>query len=217
VDYILVGHSHYDHVMDVPYIAEKTGAKVIGSESVINVMRAAKLPRTQLQQVEEGDEVQAGDFHVKVIASKHSVDILGGAPFMGEISHRVRLPMKASDYRMGDVYAFLLTVGKTRIYYSGTANLDDDALKGVRADVAILGIANRQNRRHYMRTLLSEIQPDTVIPTYFDIVFRPLKRGLREEPGVEVKKFPREVSRARPGTKAVKLGFLETYRRAIAQ
>lgn len=32
-DFILVTHTHFDHVLDVPYIARKTGALVIGTES----------------------------------------------------------------------------------------------------------------------------------------------------------------------------------------
>ena len=33
-DFILVHHGHFDHLGDVPYIAAKTGAKVIGTETV---------------------------------------------------------------------------------------------------------------------------------------------------------------------------------------
>ena len=31
VDAILVGHSHYDHLLDVPSIARRTGARVVGT------------------------------------------------------------------------------------------------------------------------------------------------------------------------------------------
>jgi phosphoribosyl 1,2-cyclic phosphodiesterase len=31
-DQILIGHGHWDHMADVPYIAKKTNAMVIGSE-----------------------------------------------------------------------------------------------------------------------------------------------------------------------------------------
>ena len=37
---IFVSHTHHDHVMDVPYIAGKTGAVVYGSESAANVCPA---------------------------------------------------------------------------------------------------------------------------------------------------------------------------------
>jgi len=39
-DQILIGHGHWDHMADVPSIAKKTGAMVIGSESHANLMRA---------------------------------------------------------------------------------------------------------------------------------------------------------------------------------
>src|SRR5947207_3895468 len=39
-NFILVTHTHIDHVMDVPHIALKTHATVIGTESTENVMRA---------------------------------------------------------------------------------------------------------------------------------------------------------------------------------
>ncbi|MBZ0252870.1 MAG: MBL fold metallo-hydrolase, partial [Candidatus Methylomirabilis sp.] len=31
-DYVLAGHSHFDHLMDVPYIARRTRATVVGSD-----------------------------------------------------------------------------------------------------------------------------------------------------------------------------------------
>ncbi len=40
-DQILIGHGHWDHMADIPYIAKKTGAMVIGSETHGNVLRAA--------------------------------------------------------------------------------------------------------------------------------------------------------------------------------
>lgn len=39
-DQILIGHGHWDHMADIPYIAKKTGAQVIGSETHANVLRA---------------------------------------------------------------------------------------------------------------------------------------------------------------------------------
>ena len=35
VDYILTSHSHFNHCMDMPYIAKKTGATVVGTESTM--------------------------------------------------------------------------------------------------------------------------------------------------------------------------------------
>ena len=50
-DYILIHHSHFDHLGDVPYIAKKTGAKVIGTETTIAILRAYDVPGEQLYAV----------------------------------------------------------------------------------------------------------------------------------------------------------------------
>ena len=43
-DYILVHHSHFDHLADVPYIAKKTGAKVIATETSCKILSAYGIP-----------------------------------------------------------------------------------------------------------------------------------------------------------------------------
>ena len=47
-DYIIMSHSHGDHLVDTPAIAKGTGAKVIGSETTINICRSFKVPQDQL-------------------------------------------------------------------------------------------------------------------------------------------------------------------------
>jgi L-ascorbate metabolism protein UlaG (beta-lactamase superfamily) len=71
-DFILVTHTHYDHVLDVPHIAVKTGAVVIGTESTENVMRAYGVPEEQLITVRGGEDYEFGSFSLKVIPSIHS-------------------------------------------------------------------------------------------------------------------------------------------------
>ena len=65
-------HTHYDHILDVPHIAIKTHAAVIGTESTENVMRAYDVPEEQLFTVRGGEDYQFGGFSLKVIPSIHS-------------------------------------------------------------------------------------------------------------------------------------------------
>src|SRR5258708_30214967 len=71
-DFILVTHTHYDHVLDVPHITLKTGATVVGTESTENVMRAYGVPEEQLITVRGGGGYQVGAFSLKGLASRHS-------------------------------------------------------------------------------------------------------------------------------------------------
>ncbi len=43
-DYILITHTHLDHAMDMPYIAKKTGATVIGTQSTFDFARLSGVP-----------------------------------------------------------------------------------------------------------------------------------------------------------------------------
>jgi len=61
-DFVLVTHTHYDHVLDVPHIALKTHATVIGTESTENVLRAYGVPEEQLITVRGGEDYDFGAF-----------------------------------------------------------------------------------------------------------------------------------------------------------
>ena len=50
-DFILVGHSHFDHLWGAERIAPRTGATVIGSYETIRLMAAHGVPESQLQPV----------------------------------------------------------------------------------------------------------------------------------------------------------------------
>ena len=45
VDAILCGHSHFDHLLDAPRIAQRTGAKLVGSATTCAFARAQGVPR----------------------------------------------------------------------------------------------------------------------------------------------------------------------------
>src|SRR5581483_11365644 len=56
-DFIFLTHTHPDHSLDMPYIARKTGARVIGTESTANIARAEGVPESQIRIVKGGDEL----------------------------------------------------------------------------------------------------------------------------------------------------------------
>jgi L-ascorbate metabolism protein UlaG (beta-lactamase superfamily) len=63
-DFVLVTHTHYDHILDVPHIAVKTRATVIGTESTENVMRAYGVPEEQLSPYEEERTISSKGFRL---------------------------------------------------------------------------------------------------------------------------------------------------------
>jgi L-ascorbate metabolism protein UlaG (beta-lactamase superfamily) len=72
-DFIVVGHSHFDHLWGAERIARRTGAKVIGSFETARVMEAQGVPLAQLMPVAGGERIRlAPGVTVSVFPSLHS-------------------------------------------------------------------------------------------------------------------------------------------------
>jgi L-ascorbate metabolism protein UlaG (beta-lactamase superfamily) len=71
--WIVVGHSHFDHLYGAERIARRTGATVIGSYETVRVLQAVGVPERQLMAVAGGETVRlSGAVTVKVFPSQHS-------------------------------------------------------------------------------------------------------------------------------------------------
>ncbi len=81
-DYILVGHSHFDHLWGAERIARNTGATVIGSHETVRLMRDDEVPEEQVIAVAGGERVRLSDsVIVHVFPSQHScIWARAGAP-----------------------------------------------------------------------------------------------------------------------------------------
>ncbi len=72
-DWIVVGHSHFDHVYGAERIARATRATVIGSYETVRIMEAQGVPTDQLMPVCGGEKIRLSDkVTVNVYPSQHS-------------------------------------------------------------------------------------------------------------------------------------------------
>jgi L-ascorbate metabolism protein UlaG (beta-lactamase superfamily) len=72
-DFVLVGHSHFDHLAGAEVIARNTGARIIGSFETCRVMRGQDVPPGQLLPAQGGEHFRLGpDVTVRVYPSLHS-------------------------------------------------------------------------------------------------------------------------------------------------
>ena len=72
-DYILIGHSHFDHIAGAEVIAQNTGAQVIASNESARVLRKAGIPEQQLLRSQGGERHGLGaGVSVRVFPSLHS-------------------------------------------------------------------------------------------------------------------------------------------------
>lgn len=72
-DWIVVGHSHFDHLYGAERIAANTGATIIGSYETVRVMEQAGVPLEQMICVSGGERIELGNgSFVNVYPSQHS-------------------------------------------------------------------------------------------------------------------------------------------------
>ncbi len=177
-DFILITHTHTDHALDVPYIARKTGATVIGTESARNLARAYGIPADQLIVARGGDDLELDGWSVRVIPSLHG--ILRRAPFLRRdpnappqpavIPIDVQAPLHLNQFAEGGTLAYLIRIGGRQILVFGSMNYIEREVEGLRPDVALVGAMPERREIHdYTSRLLKAIgYPRMVLPTHWD-------------------------------------------------
>src|SRR5690242_11915581 len=75
---VLVGHTHFDHAIDVPAICAREGCSAYGSSSLVQLMRVYG-QAGQAVQVTPHQPFQLGPFRVTFVPSVHSKLLLGYA------------------------------------------------------------------------------------------------------------------------------------------
>ncbi len=142
VDFILTGHSHFDHSFDTAAWAKLTGAQIIGSRSTCLQAVAQGIPSSQCTAVEGGEVLPLGEhLSVRVVRWNHSGDV--STP-MGRVLYTPLELMKSptavsatdglrpgtlQDFpNGGGARAYLFTVttseGPVSWFYSNTGNAD---------------------------------------------------------------------------------------------
>lgn len=180
---VIVLHSHYDHVMDSPYIAEKTGALLVGSESTANVGRGWGLEETQIRVAKNRQTFTWGDFTVTLIENRHFPH--GAA--MGNIIQPLQLPAHSSAYKEGGSYSVIIEHQDKRILVQGSAGFMPNALAGIQADVVYLGVgmlgkAEPLYQQQYWQETVGITNAKRVIPIHWDDFLKPLNQPPRPFP-----------------------------------
>ena len=139
---IIPAHSHFDHAMDIGYIANRTSAVILGSQSTANIAKGADVPVDQYQTLADGETRQFGNFTITLLASRHApIGTDDEAWFPGTIDTPLRQPAHVSAWREGVTWSILIGHPRGTTLINGSAGFIAGKLQGVTADVAILGIA----------------------------------------------------------------------------
>jgi L-ascorbate metabolism protein UlaG (beta-lactamase superfamily) len=164
---VLVTHSHWDHLMDVPAVLQHTGAVTYGSANTCQLLRQSGVPGPQVNEIHVGEKLSLGAFTVEVIKGQHSW-IPFGSIFNGRLRVDLQPPLRLQDYRMDVCLGYRITVMGVRVLVC--------AMEPYAAEV-LFAVA-QESKPHYLR-LLGGVQPHTFVPIHWDNFMRPSNKPLR--------------------------------------
>ncbi|WP_436494709.1 MBL fold metallo-hydrolase [Actinokineospora sp. HUAS TT18] len=177
VDAIFVGHTHFDHAMDVAPLALASGCVVHGSATTTEICRRQGVDR--LHTVADGTKVEIGPFTVEAIASRHGKVPVAGRIDVLELSG-TGMPRTVFRWPRGQVFAYRVEVGGLAIHLQTSAGIEDAPLaRQEPVDVLIACLAARQGTDRYFQRLGEQLRPKVIVPCHHDNFFRPLSEPPR--------------------------------------
>ncbi len=217
-DQILIGHGHWDHMADIPYIAKKTGAQVIGSETHANVLRAAGVAEGKIVPVKGGEYMQFDDYTIEIFPGLHSMGPTKKHAVPGHLYSVPAPPTKVADMPEGDSLIYMITIGgKYRIFLMSTANFVERAIAGLKPDVALVASIFANQIHDYTPRLFRALNyPKIVLPTHWDNFEKPFSEGPQDLRAVfgdpaNMDLAVKEIKRVSSKTRVVMLKFFESY------
>jgi L-ascorbate metabolism protein UlaG (beta-lactamase superfamily) len=188
-DAIILSHTHFDHALDTPLIAQQTGARVFGSRSAVHLCRSHGLPETQLESVEPATgsaphEADVGPFHLRFWPSAHSAFLFGRVPFVGDIADCTDVPMRTEAYRCGAVFGVEIEVGGRRLFHVGSAELVERGWRVGCVDLALVCVAGWTTTERYPERLMAALSPGAVLLHHWDNFLRGIDSAARALPAM---------------------------------
>ena len=180
---VLVSHSHFDHALDSPVVAQMTGAELGGSPSTRMIARGYELGDVPFRELHDGEPFSVGAFTVTPVRALHS----DGDRFPGDITEPLTLPASTTDFRTGGCFSFHVAHPDGTVFIHPTANFIPGALADYSADVVYLGAGTVGSKsqewiRDYWGETVEQLSARVVRPIHWDAFWRPLTKPLRGMP-----------------------------------
>ncbi|WDI33179.1 MBL fold metallo-hydrolase [Hyphococcus flavus] len=214
-DFILVHHSHFDHLGDVPYIASKTGAKVIGTETTIQILKAYGIPDEQLYPVGGGEDYQFENFSIRVVPSIHSA--LNEKHYFDSRRYdrdtKLDAPLRLNQFIEGGSLMFLARFDSHTVLTMGSMNFIEREMEGLNPDVLLAGInGSRLGLYNYDERLVESTgRPKTIIPTHWDSFTLPYSFSQEENVREKLLPFRDKVKTISPESRVIIPTHLEPF------
>lgn len=177
-------HSHFDHAMDAPEVAKRTGALLLGSESTANIGRGWGLPEDRIRVAVDRAPLRFGRFTITLIHTRHfefpDPEIRERALSDPRIEAPLVPPVELFEYKVGQPYAIHVSHPKGRFLIQASAGFVPGSLDDFPAETVFLGVGGLETqtadyRETYWRETVQAIGATRVIPIHWDSLTGPIE------------------------------------------
>ncbi|GGT38055.1 hypothetical protein GCM10010254_67610 [Streptomyces chromofuscus] len=216
---VLVSHSHWDHLADVPRIARTTGARVVGTETTYHLLVSLGVDAGQISVVKGGEVLDVDGIVVEVVPSLHSRNKKCSYFAPGTLNAPpATVPSTVADLPEGDILAFRVTAGASgpSAFLMGASDFSERAVRDLRPDLAMIAVPSSTATHQYVPRLLRALgHPGVVVPVHWDNFEVPLGGAPVRDPAMDLDAFLAEVGKASPAARVVVPDYRTVYDSAM--
>ncbi|HVG11317.1 MAG TPA: MBL fold metallo-hydrolase [Thermoanaerobaculia bacterium] len=196
VEAIFVGHAHYDHLADVPFIVENLSpnAQVYVNQTGANMLAEVKAVKGKVRVLEHEPKVEVGRIRVRPVKSRHAPLFWGVNWARGEVNDPWEEDWTRRRFRQlkgGTAFAFVIDLlddlgaVRYRIYYQDSASPEGEGVPAFADafepgyDLAILCMASFKYVKNHPGGILDRLHPRHVMVTHYENFSRGPDKSLQ--------------------------------------
>ncbi len=189
-DVIFITHAHFDHLLYVPEILERSEATVFCGSVAAEKLESLTEESGRIASISAGLTIPVGGIHVTVFRGRHIYfdrTLITETLSPARLVHYARnLPFLAyanhSFQEKGQTYTYLIEAEGRRILLLGSMNLDPQEVYPRDIDVLILPYQGNSDLPREADKIISAISPRCILLSHFDNAFPPISRDVPLHP-----------------------------------
>ncbi len=188
---IIISHTHYDHVLDLPEVARlNKKASIYGPQETAKILEHQNIRKNRLNSLKEKKEFRVGQFKLTTFEVKHSPLPLGIEFSRGPMNLKGKKKIGAFDFKSLTSFSFLIEHPQGKILLHPTAEVRHyQDLPSI--DLLIVGLTS-WNTTLLKSNLINKIKAKKVMAIHHDNFFKKLNEPMEKMPFSPVlNEFPR--------------------------